>query len=308
MQQDEKDDAFDANHIRAIRILEHGKWLAEQSSDSGDHCLVLTTRTPADVPPLFFESVQPSDPFANPLLSASSTGQVGLKEVKILTRKPQTRNVALAAILKKSSDDPQVALNTTKDSNNKTVKFQVAVSSPSLVPPPLVSSSNNNNSVKPFPSYPRVSLPPRLERLKAEQKERDQLNQLGLYANFNMSIPPPPTVPPPVPPPGLGFSRPPPTDQIQPGPWSLNPLPLAANAYSLFNSQTWQHPTPMATSGGTGAFPATDSLITSDQQRSLFGLNPPPPPSLWSGPGPSPLERLLEQQKASRGVNSPIKK
>merc|ERR1712071_618107 len=90
-------------------------------------------------------------------------------------------------------------------------------------------------------------------------------------------------------------------------PWSLNTLPpsnhFGSNAYSLFNSQTW-HPGPGMPSG---LLPDLMEGLPTADRRIIGGPNPMVPPSLWSGPGPSPLERLLEQQKALRGGNSPTK-
>ncbi|XP_029831478.3 protein SMG7 [Ixodes scapularis] len=64
---------------------------------------------------------------------------------------------------------------------------------------------------------------------------------------------------------------------------------LSANTYSLFNSP-WpsglQH---MAKDGGRSAAGAIDPMVMHSRIQSL-----------WSGPGPSPLERLLEQQKQWR--------
>ena len=173
------------------------------------------------------------------------------KEIKILTRPPQ-RNVALAAILKNRDEEDE-----------KQVTFQPT-------------------------SYPRPSLPPRLERLKAEKEQVVKSSNLGassgLYSNFgaasalpNLSVPPPS-----VPPPGLGF--PPPAS------W-LGNLPPPVPPYSLFNS-SW-NPGQLQPN-----FPSVNLV-----QPERLG-----PASLWSGPGPSPLERLLEQQKATRSGISPSKK
>lgn len=64
---------------------------------------------------------------------------------------------------------------------------------------------------------------------------------------------------------------------------------LSANTYSLFNSP-WpsglQH---MAKDGGRSAAGTIDPMVMHSRIQSL-----------WSGPGPSPLERLLEQQKQWR--------
>jgi len=303
------------SRIRAVRIIERGKWLADQLS-SGVNCLMMTARPSSESPAYFFESVQSSSPVelpSSPPSDASLATTATPKDIKILTRKP--RNVVLAAILKKNSDELQPMAAANSQDSNKQVKFQVSdpVPPPSLAlpPPPPPPSSSSFNQM--FPSYPHP-LPPRLERLQTELRERDQLNQMGLYTNFNISIPPPPVpmvgpstaVPPPVPPPGLGFPCPPRADQI-PTPWSLNTLPpsnhFGSNAYSLFNSQTW-HPGPGMPSG---LLPDLMEGLPTADRRIIGGPNPMVPPSLWSGPGPSPLERLLEQQKALRGGNSPTK-
>jgi len=287
------------NHIRALRILEQGKWLAGQQS-SGVNCLKMTER-PSESPAYFFESVQLSSPVQLASSSPEASATVAPKDIKILTRKP--RNVVLAAILKKNSDELQPTASS--QDSNKQVKFQVSSPTPPPPPPPPPLSLPLPPPPS-FPCYSRPSLPPRLERLKTEQRERDQLNQMGLYSNFNISIPPPPVpmVGPSVPPPGLGFPCPPRADQI-PAPWSLNTLPpsnhFASNAYSLFSSQSW-HPAPMMNSG---ILPDLKEGLA--DRRILGAPNPMVPPSLWSGPGPSPLERLLEQQKALRGASSPTK-
>ena len=203
----------------------------------------------------------PSSPPSDSLLTTTTTTTTSStatpKDINILTRK--TRNVFLAAILKKNSDQLQSMAAANSQDSNKQVKFQVSDPAPPP-PPPTLSSYNQMISSYPHP------LPPRLERLKTELRERNQLNQMGLYTNFNISIPPPPvamvvpstvasvaapSVPSPVPPPGLGFPCPPRADQV-PSPWSLNTLSpsnhFGSNAYSLFNSQTW-HPGPRMPSG-----------------------------------------------------------
>ncbi|KAL6260641.1 hypothetical protein P5V15_008161 [Pogonomyrmex californicus] len=58
------------------------------------------------------------------------------------------------------------------------------------------------------------------------------------------------------------------------------------NTYSLFSSNTWN--TSVNTSINSGS-------TTQDQMKARLHQQ-----SLWSGPGPSPLERLLEQQKSLR--------
>nr|CAD7427616.1 unnamed protein product [Timema monikensis] len=67
------------------------------------------------------------------------------------------------------------------------------------------------------------------------------------------------------------------------------------STYSLFSSPSWVGPP--ITSGG----PDVDSVMGSPANNSLtMGQQ-----SLWSGPGPSPLERLLEQQKQLREGPAP---
>lgn len=64
------------------------------------------------------------------------------------------------------------------------------------------------------------------------------------------------------------------------------------STYSLFSGNTW---------GVNGQLPsASNSSMPSpasqqDQMKARLSQQ-----SLWSGPGPSPLERLLEQQKSLR--------
>uniref|UniRef100_A0A6V7I2H3 Uncharacterized protein n=1 Tax=Bracon brevicornis TaxID=1563983 RepID=A0A6V7I2H3_9HYME len=55
-----------------------------------------------------------------------------------------------------------------------------------------------------------------------------------------------------------------------------------ANTYSLFSGNSWGNPVQAAS-------------ITQEQSKPRLTQQ-----SLWSGPGPSPLERLLEQQKSLR--------
>lgn len=57
--------------------------------------------------------------------------------------------------------------------------------------------------------------------------------------------------------------------------------PNIGNTYSLFSGNTWN----------------SQTLNGSHQDKMKSRLNQ---QSLWSGPGPSPLERLLEQQKSLR--------
>lgn len=75
--------------------------------------------------------------------------------------------------------------------------------------------------------------------------------------------------------------------------------------YSLFSANNWLSP---AISPGRGAveagggpeFPKDDFEQNSGSGAAIMGAQ-----SLWSGPGPSPLERLLEQQKQLREGPSP---
>lgn len=57
------------------------------------------------------------------------------------------------------------------------------------------------------------------------------------------------------------------------------------NTYSLFSGNTWNTINP----------PKSSSSTCEDHVRARIHQQ-----SLWSGPGPSPLERLLEQQKSLR--------
>lgn len=139
---------------------------------------------------------------------------------------------------------------------------------------------------EPLLSLPRPQLPPRLERIELKEQKN-----VGWYSSFgasttlpDLSIPPPP-----VPPPGLSFPPP-------PAAWNAMLPPPPAPPYSLFNSN-W-HP--------VGQLPSFPPTATPDPTQRPLHLGP---ASLWSGPGPSPLERLLEQQKAMRGAgSSPAKK
>lgn len=278
----------DEHRIRASRIVQQGKWLAEH----GSGCLAVTHQENGS-PEWSFTSLRPDSPIDKPIdsLARMADESAPPKEIKILARPPQ-RNVALAAILKhKIDDDPpkQQLPALQEESTHKQVSFQHVLAPP--LPPVKTSTSN----------YPRPSLPPRLERLKAEQKDREQTNNNfgGLYSSFGAAstLPDLSHPPPPVPPPGLGFPPP-------PAAWSMAgnlppPPPSIVPPYSLFNSTTtpW-HP------GQLPSFPT--NLAMPEQQRNMGQLGP---ASLWSGPGPSPLERLLEQQKATRGIgSSPSKK
>ena len=351
--------------LRALRILERAKWLSQQELNSV-HCItaIVKAESSGPTPHYIFESLKVEDNqttnLENQLEALSTDSSTAgaqkkgiLKEVKILTRKP--RNVALAAIMKQNAEEsvvPPISTNSEvgnsgQPDNSRQVKFQMPIdkvtsSAPALLPtppllplppPPLLPTPTVNTN-----AYPRPSLPPRLERLRTEQKDRDILNHLGLYSGFgtsltsnvtsaspadapvqlnnwpNVSVPPPP---PPVqfpPPPGLGFR--PQRENHVPPPWpnfsSLQQMGAGPgnSGYSLFNSQTWS----------PGQIPTGFQNLTSETRNSFEHLpyNRPPfgaPPvvstapsaaSLWSGPGPSPLERLLEQQKALRG-SSPAK-
>ena len=278
----------DEHRIRASRIVQRGKWLAEQQFG----CLALTLQSGDEKPEWLFTSLRPDESPVDKLIENLSIEPV--KEIKILARPPQ-RNVALTALFKQKVEDDPIP-SPQDETRNKQVTFQHVLAPPLLpVKPPI--SSNNTNS-----NYPRPSLPPRLERLKAEQKEREQLNNNfgGMYSSFgaastlpDLSIPPPT-----VPPPGLGFPPPPAAwamaGNLPPPPSSIVP------PYSLFNSTASWHP------GQLPSFPVTN-LVNPNEQRPM--QQPLGPASLWSGPGPSPLERLLEQQKAAmRGGTSPSKK
>lgn len=276
----------DEHRIRASRMIQQGKWIAERE----DGCLAVTHQSDAS-PEWSFSSLKPDSPVDKEIESLSKltvSEDPPPKEIKILARPPQ-RNVALTAILKhKVEDEPTPP----QEESHKQVTFQHALAPP--LPPVKV----------PTTSYPRQPLPPRLERLKTEQKEREQLNNnygssSGLYSSFgaassalpNLSVPPPS-----VPPPGLGFPPP-------PAAWAMPanlppPPPNIVPPYSLFNSTVPWHP------GQLPSFPT--NLVQPDQQQR--GMQQLGPASLWSGPGPSPLERLLEQQKATRGGMSPSKK
>lgn len=70
----------------------------------------------------------------------------------------------------------------------------------------------------------------------------------------------------------------------------INPANSTQNTYSLFNS-SWS-------SGLNAAVKENDCVGNGmNHERDLNNLFQSGLPSLWSGPGPSPLERLLEQQK-----------
>lgn len=264
----------EVNRIRVARIVQRGKSLA---SKEGGY-LVASPKTKDDEPETVFYAPQleysrsPSPP--------SEENVQPVKEFKILARPAAQRNVALTAILSKQGTTEEVI---------------------EPAPPPL----------KPSPAitHARPSFPSRLERVRNElPKEPEKMHHFG-PTGFNTpplpdttSLPPPP----PVPPPGMGFPLPPPS-------WSLGGVgagPPPPVPYSLFNSQTWANQPP----GSKGSLlppppgapaqhylPGMNILEQRPTGGGLFGA-----PSLWSGPGPSPLERLLEQQKALRGY-SPVK-
>lgn len=270
----------DEHRIRAKRIVLQGKWLAEQNSG----CLAVTHQSDGS-PEWSFSSLTPDSPSDKQIdsLSRITIAEEPPREIKILARPPQ-RNVALTAILKHKVDDPPVEVE-----SHKQVSFQHVLAPP--LPPVKPSTSN----------YPRPSLPPRLERLKTEQKEREQIinnNFGGMYSSFGAAntLPDLSHPPPPVPPPGLGFP-PPPAAWALPGNLHPPPPPSIVPPYSLFNSTAapWQ----------PGQLPSFSANLQMPEQRTMQQLGP---ASLWSGPGPSPLERLLEQQKATRGGSSPSKK
>jgi len=80
---------------------------------------------------------------------------------------------------------------------------------------------------------------------------------------------------------------------------SFSALGLGASTYSLFSTPSWVNPVSTCSTEleGNGlssvmGVPGNNSLSIGQQ-------------SLWSGPGPSPLERLLEQQKQLREGPSP---
>ena len=145
-------------------------------------------------------------------------------------------------------------------------------------------------------SYPGPPLPPRQELFKTE-KERHQLSSnlgasSGLYSSFGTSIALPNLsfLPRSVHPPGLGFP-PPAADWFD----KLPPSKIVP-PYSSFNSSNILNPGQLHSN-----FPANLAQL---DQRVIQQLDP----SLWSGPGTSPLERLLEQQKATRSGISPSNK
>ena len=370
--------------IRISRIVQIGVWLAAQSPGQDRHCMTMEDRGQQTCPRYVFKcsESQPaihSTASSAPDQDALPEKRIVLKEVTILTRKP--RNVALAAILKQNTDDSKqtapasseapstvsdvgkqqpvpagsTAAATFVPSGGQVAKQatlqQAAASSSAAVPPGADAATAFLNGK--LSSQPRPWLAPRLGQ--REQKDRDMLNNLGLYSGFgtsftpataaaassvpppppeptNISIPPPPT-PPSIPPPGMGFPNAmmmlPPADGASRPQWpNFQNLPhfsssaFANHSYSLFSSPAWHSNHPTMASTATPALPAHLGPNVDDQQRlnmfnparfanqqaplATFGSGLLPPPSLWSGPGPSPLERLLEQQKSMRG-GSPAK-
>lgn len=78
---------------------------------------------------------------------------------------------------------------------------------------------------------------------------------------------------------------------------SFSALGLGTNTYSLFSTPSWVNPAPTCGRELEGnscvmGVPGNNALSIGQQ-------------SLWSGPGPSPLERLLEQQKQLREGPAP---
>ena len=283
----------DERLIRARRIVLLGKWFVSELNSSS---LTLTEQPEGDCHWVFTSLQQPENAIllatVNEITERIDRIEAGLESasnlpeiIKILPRPPQQRNVALTALLKqKPPEEPH---------REKTPPLLAQPLLP--LPPPVLQKKTPllplPASIKPIPSlssgpgvYPRPSLPPRLERIKAEQAQRQLQSFAGLP---DLSLPPPP-------PPGLGF----PSHLPPPPAWSIpnNPLqlpPPAVSPYTLWSAAGNQS-TPinssfmaLAASGG-GCVPIVNS-------RSTAGS------SLWSGPGPSPLERLLEQQKALRG-------
>ena len=261
----------DEQAIRANRIVELGKWFATQLDLSSFSLIMeqeITDRW------LFTCKKQVENtqflPTVDEIMDQIDAGLEAAKNqpeiFKILPRPvQQQRNVALTAIMKqKPVDEPPPPTPHPPPVQQKQPLLPL--------PPPI----------KPIVSggYSRPSLPPRLEQLKAEQAQRQLFRQpqpfSGLSGLPDLSTPPPP-------PPGLGFHLPPPPA------WSMQQLaPPTVSPYSLW-------------SAGNQPAPNNPSFM-------LNHAAPSRPPtagssSLWSGPGPSPLERLLEQQKALRGAS-----
>ena len=267
----------DEHRIRSVRVIQAGKKLAD-----GGLVLNVTRReeTVAEGPEFIFSA--PECLLAEESISseATETSAEPIKEFKILPRPPQ-RNVALTALMKQTTDDASPVNSATEV--HEPPKSNLSSSAASALPPLPAQASGSN-------FYPRPALPPRLERIKSEQKDREnqQMSRFGL---------PDTTLPPPLPPPGLGFPLPPPA-------WSLGgppPVTQPPVSYSLFNSQTWQ-PAVGPSSIPPPAHFLPNFNMPDTSSRALFGPagNSSPAGSLWSGPGPSPLERLLEQQRAMR--------
>lgn len=273
------------NRIRAVKIIERGKSLA---NIKGAY-LVMTERSndEGSQGPKFAFSVPLLETLTDETPSPIEEEPEPIKEFKILTRPPSQRNVALTAMLSKQQ------------------KVEGPLPSP-LIPsaPTQPVKSNQTNT------YPRPLLPLPLEQIRPDQKERGPVHRFGLdhFGSSRTSLPDTSSLPPPpaVPPPGLGFPLPPPAWSLGVG-GSVPPPPVP---YSLFNSQTWgqsqgQGPGPLVLPSSIppqNFYPG--GLNTPEARTGLFGTNVGninPTSSLWSGPGPSPLERLLEQQKATRG-------
>ncbi|PSN36840.1 hypothetical protein C0J52_14254 [Blattella germanica] len=84
---------------------------------------------------------------------------------------------------------------------------------------------------------------------------------------------------------------------------SFSALGLGANTYSLFSTPSWVNPAPTCglEMDGNSCRTGLSSVMGVPGNNSLsIGQQ-----SLWSGPGPSPLERLLEQQKQLREGPAP---
>lgn len=282
--------AQEEDGVRAGRIIQCGKKLAEKGT------FLMATKQETG-PELIFSApeVLLADESSSPE-GMEPSADVVEQPVKILARPPQ-RNVALTALMKQTADDAPTPPSSGSPAEETKVTKTLG---PALLPSPLPPAKTSTGSGV----YPRPALPPRLERMKAEQKEREALPPFSLSAGLpDITLPPPP----PVPPPGLGFPLPPPA-------WSIGGPPPPVS-YSLFNSPTWQPPGTGSTNLPPPAHFLPNFNVPDASARGLFGPVPnsaSPAGSLWSGPGPSPLERLLEQQKALRsgtpGKNTPNNK
>lgn len=275
----------DERLIRARRIVNLGKWFVSELNSSS---LTVTEQPEGDCR-LVFSSLQQTETSVQMATLDEITERIdrieaGLESannlpeiIKILPRPPQQRNVALTALLKQKPAE---------ESHTPPPPAQPILPVPQPVQQKKAPLLPLPPSVKPIVSlgsgpgvYPRPSLPPRLERIKAEQAQRQLLHQPQSFGGLpDLSLPPPP-------PPGLGFPHlPPPPVWSQLPPPSVSPYTLwsaAGNQSTPINSSFMA----LAASGG----PVVNSRSTAAGS------------SLWSGPGPSPLERLLEQQKALRG-------